>query len=89
MRQKDGNITADREEILDVCTEFYQILYSSKKEGGKKASIKSVDDTELPSITVRDVEVAVKQMKDNKAPGNDDLPNDISKQVEMRLTNNL
>ena len=79
MRQKDGNITADREEILDVCTEFYQILYSSKKEGGKKTSIKSVDDTELPSITVRDVEVAVKQMKDNKAPGNDDLSNDIFK----------
>ena len=56
MRQKDGNITTDREEILDVCAEFYQDLYSSKKEGGKKSSIKSVDDTELPSITVREVE---------------------------------
>ena len=79
MRQKDGNITADREEILDVCTEFYQVLHISKKEGGKKSSITSVDDTELPSITVRDAEVAVKQMKDNKAPGNDDLSNDIFK----------
>ena len=68
----DGNITTDREEILDVCAEFYQDLYSSKKEGGKKSSITSVDNSELPNITVREVEMAVKQMKDNKAPGNDD-----------------
>ena len=54
MRHKDGNITTDREEILDVCAEFYQDLYSSKKEGGKKPSIKSVDDAELPSIIIRE-----------------------------------
>ena len=63
MRRKDG--TTVREEILDVCAEFYQDLYSSKKEGGKEPSIKSVDDAELPNKAIREVEMAMTQMKDN------------------------
>ena len=76
MRRKDG--TTVREEILDVCAEFYQDLYSSKQEGGKEPSIKSVDDAELPNKAIRGVEMPVTQMKDNKAPGND-LSSDIFK----------
>ena len=62
-----------------MCAEFYQDLYSSRKEGGKKPSIKSVDDAELPSITIREVEMTEKQMKDNKALDNDDLSSNILK----------
>ena len=62
-----------------------------KKEGGKKPSIKSVDDAELPSIIIREVEMAVKQMKDNKAPGNNDLSSDIFKiggdEINKQLVN--
>ena len=66
MRRTDGNITTDGKEILDVCAEFYKDLYSSKKEGGKKASIKSIDDTEIPSTILSEIEMALTQMKHNK-----------------------
>lgn len=80
MKQKDGTITTDREEILTVCAEFYQDLYSSKKEQDKTdMCTKSTDQTDLPNITVKEVELAVKQMKENKAPGTDDITSDIFK----------
>ncbi|XP_072051533.1 uncharacterized protein [Amphiura filiformis] len=81
MRQKNGSITTDREEILNVCTEFYQDLYSSKTDenSGTRVPTKSTDDTEVPNITVREVEKAVTQMKNNKAPGPDDVSSDIFK----------
>ena len=63
--------------------------YSSKKEGGKKPSIKLVDDAELPGITIREVEMAVKQMKDNKAPSNDCLPSDIFQIVGDEINKQL
>ncbi|XP_072046347.1 uncharacterized protein [Amphiura filiformis] len=54
MRQKNGSITTDREESLNVCTEFYQDLYSSKTDenSGTRVPTKSTDDTEVPNITV-------------------------------------
>ena len=74
MKEKDGNITTDREAILCICAEFYPELYSTQKGGNKTnaPNMKSTDDTEVPDITVREVELAVNQMKDYKAPGTDD-----------------
>ena len=61
MKQKDGNITTDRAGILDVCAEFYQDLYSSRsKQDNEDTNIKSTDQSDLPSITEREVELAVK-----------------------------
>ncbi len=80
MRKKDGNLTTDRKEILNICADFYQDLYNSTKTESKmEIKNKSVDETELPTITAREVETAIKQMKENKAPGLDDLASDIFK----------
>ena len=35
MKQKDGTITNNRQEILDVCANFYQDLYSSKTKNSE------------------------------------------------------
>ena len=78
MKQKDGTITNDRQEILDVCSDFYQELYSSKSNENKP-KIVSPDQSALPEITEREVEAATKEMKDNKAPGTDDITSDIIK----------
>ena len=77
MKQKDGTITNDRQEILDVCSDFYQELYSSKSNENKP-KIVSPDQSALPEITEREVEAATKEMKD-KAPGTDDITSDIIK----------
>ena len=78
MKQKDSTITNDRQEILDICSDFYQELYSSKSNE-TKPKIVSPDQSALPHITVREVEVAINEMKDNKAPGTDDITSDIIK----------
>ena len=78
MKQKDGIITNDRQEILDVCSDFYQELFSSKSNENKP-KIVSPDQSALPEITEREIEAATKEMKDNKAPGTDDITSDIIK----------
>ena len=88
MKQKDGNITNDRQEILNVCADFYQELYSSKSSESKP-NIISPDQSAIPQVTVREVEVAIKEMKDNKAPGTDDITSDIIKIGGARIIKEL
>ena len=78
MKQKNGNITNNRQEILNVRADFYQELYSSKSSESEPDII-SPDQSAIPQVTVREVEVAIKEMKDNKAPGTDDITSDIIK----------
>ena len=78
MKQKDGTITNDRQEILDVCSDFYQNSIV-QKQLELKPKIVSPDQSALPEITEREVEAATKEMKDNKAPGTDDITSDIIK----------
>ena len=88
MKQKDGNITNDRLEILNVCADFYQELYSSKSSESKP-NIISPHQSAIPQVTVREVEVAIKEMKDNKAPGTDDITSDIIKMGGAGITKEL
>ncbi|XP_072048653.1 uncharacterized protein [Amphiura filiformis] len=78
MKDKNGIPTSSREEILNICAEFYQDLYSSHSNQSKPNFL-SPDQTDIPNVTVREVETAVKQMKDNKAPGTDDISSDVYK----------
>ena len=88
MKQKDGNITNDRQEILNVCADFYKELYSSKSSESKP-NIISPDQSAIPQVTVREVEMAIKEMKDNKAPGTDDITSDIIKILFYFITSSL
>ena len=72
MKQKDGTITNDWQQKLDVCSDFYQELYSSKSIE-TKPKIVSPDQSVLRHITVRQMERAINEMKNNKAPGTDDI----------------
>ena len=78
MKHKDGTLINSRQEILDICSDFYQDLYSSKSNDTTSID-KSPDLSELPCITEREVEAAIKDMKDNKSPGIDNITRDIIK----------
>ena len=80
LKKKDGTVTSNRKEMLDICAEFYKDLYSSDPNHRKQASVTSSDQTEIPSILKAEVERAIKQMKDNKAPGIDDISSDVYKE---------
>ena len=78
LRKKDGSLTSNREEILKICSDFYQELYNSQTETkNQEVKITSPENSELPEITSREVEVAIKNMKKNKAQGLDEISKDI------------
>ena len=49
MKQKDGNITNDRQEILNVCADFYQELYRSKTNESKPDMISPISHSKRNS----------------------------------------
>jgi len=77
MRKENGEITKDREEILKICTNFYEKLYSSSIPTPKDIIKESCDLEEPPPITIKEVENALKKMKHNKAPGPDGITTDL------------
>lgn len=78
LKHKDGSLASDRSEILGICSDFYQELYSSTKPTGEKVESKT-NGTELPPILPTEVEEAIRQMKENKAPGPDEITSDVIK----------
>ena len=64
MKQNDGTVTNDRQDILDICADFYQELYSSKNSKGKVHIVFTYQSALLP-LTVREVESAINNMKDD------------------------
>ena len=79
LRKPDGTITSKRSELLDICADFYQDLYNSSTQQSEHKIIPP-RNPDIPPILKREVEEALNDMKDNKAPGNDELTSDIIKQ---------
>ena len=79
MKNEKGYIVTNREDILKVCAQFYQELYSSQNPNQSKTHNISPDNSEAPPFIEREIEKAPKEMKDNEAPGIDQLTCDIIK----------
>ena len=80
LKQKDGNLTSERSERLEICADFYQELYGSTKKQQKDHIDISSRNSNIPPILQREVEENVNSMKDSKAPGNDEITSDIINQ---------
>ena len=79
MKNEKGEVVTSREEVLKVCAQFYQELYSSQTNNSNNTNDVSPDNSEAPPFIEREVEETLKKMKQNKAPGNDQLTCDIIK----------
>lgn len=77
LKDKEGNITFYREEIK-IIKEFYLELYKSRFEEIVEGLTSTKDIVNqgseiLPDINLGEVRLALKKMKNNKAPGGDNI----------------
>src|SRR3977135_1465407 len=77
IRNKDGSIATDRDKIVERCAEFCRELYSSTAD---RPAIKTSDEDSVPEVLSAEVQHAVKQMKNNKAPRDNGVVIDIVKE---------
>ncbi|XP_072401100.1 uncharacterized protein [Diabrotica undecimpunctata] len=77
LRNKEGEVTTDRQKILEIVEEFYTILYTNQtnnnvnEDGRQKVQNQGSED--IPEITQDEIQYALKKMKNNKAPGDDGI----------------
>lgn len=91
IRTKRGEISSQRDIIIDTFKEYYTDLYKSRgiREGEEMDSffskisipvIEEADKEELEQpITLEEIKMAVAEMANNKSPGPDGLPTEIYK----------
>ena len=78
MKTEKGETVTNREEVLKVCADFYKELYSSQAQNTPTTPIDvSPDSSEVPPFLHNEVSKTLRDMKKNKAPGNDQITSDI------------
>lgn len=76
LRDKQGIVRTNREEILKIVESFYAELYKKQAEGTSGDKITRVlnqGSEDIPEITVSEITRALSDMKNNKTPGEDGL----------------
>jgi hypothetical protein len=93
LRDNNGIEQKDRSKIVNVASDFYKDLYTSKLPIRDEISSPASGnfDHEVPEITLEEIKSAIAMMKTNKSYGDDGLPIDLLKvcddSILMRLKN--
>ena len=82
----DGKIITDRREIVEQCAPFYKDLCSSLMA---RPSISTTERKYIPDILAREVQHAMQQIKNNKAPGEDEIEIDIIRLASEEICTHL
>ncbi|XP_072389392.1 uncharacterized protein [Diabrotica undecimpunctata] len=91
MENKQGVIKKSKTQISKITREYYSDLYSSKNsppdttQQNLKKKIINVNSEILPSITGDEIEKAIRDMKRNKAPEDDEILIEMLKEGEEKI----
>ncbi|XP_073960723.1 uncharacterized protein [Choristoneura fumiferana] len=76
-----GNVVTNRENLLEVTKTFYENLYKSKVQSSYlssnvqigRSTIANVGSEEIPDVTIEEVQLALRQVKNRRSPGQDNI----------------
>lgn len=90
LKTKRNKKLTRRPDILQEATNFYEELYASNHQGSLNLNTKeNQDKVYVPEILKCEIEHAVRSQKNEKAPGDDNLTNEILKSLLDSLLNPL
>ena len=76
---ENNKIVTNNEDILNVCAKFYQDLYSSSSDQSSAIGPHTQNNENIPLFVEDGIRNALKNMKANKAPGNDQITSNVIK----------
>ncbi|XP_071577202.1 craniofacial development protein 2-like [Temnothorax nylanderi] len=76
MKNDLGEVVTERDRIAEIIENFYRRLYSQSapnpnQQGRPRQTILNVGSEDLPAIDKSELEAALKQLRNNRAPGED------------------
>uniref|UniRef100_A0A2A4J310 Endonuclease/exonuclease/phosphatase domain-containing protein n=1 Tax=Heliothis virescens TaxID=7102 RepID=A0A2A4J310_HELVI len=92
-----NEVISNREQLLDIARTFYSSLYESKVLDQSRENetyrtrppVINIGSEEIPDVLVDEIELALHQMKNGKAPGQDNILPDMLKLGPPGLRNAL
>ncbi len=80
LKDGNGNLIHNREDIIKTATKFYENLYQKREEKERKCKRKIQRNAEIePQILKREIEVAINRLKKGKAAAPDMVENETIK----------
>ncbi|MCJ3464047.1 reverse transcriptase family protein, partial [Klebsiella pneumoniae] len=78
LRDRQGNVITNRDEIVIIAEEFYRDLYSSRdNQNSERGS--NLEEADIPPVLTEEVMKALKEMQAGKAPGEDQITAELLK----------
>lgn len=94
LQREDGTVTSNRDELLNIAHRYYENLYKSKvtnpaiaveQHSSRRPPVLNVGSEDLPDVTPDEVCLALRQLKNRKAPGEDGIIPEILKTPSKKL----